>query len=151
MTHSGKMKKHQLIQIIRDEVQRALLTEDSKILIPRRMEGRLDKRIQDYIKNGCKGDLDFEGASITKLPANLKKVGETLWLTGTNITKLPDDLEVGFSLWINHTPITELPRGLKVRNNLIVKGTPLAKKYSIDQIRKIIEDLGGTVGGDIYA
>ena len=143
------MKKHHLIQIIREQVQKALL-EDNKILTPRRMEGRWDKKIQDYIKNGSEGRLDLENATITELPPNLKKVGGTLWLSGSKITKLRDGLEVLGDLWLDGTAITELPKGLEVWMNLWLNDTPLSKKYSKDQIRKMIEDLGGTVGRDIF-
>ena len=142
------MKKYQLIQIIKEEIQRAIL-EDNKILIPRRLEGRIEKKIQDYIKNGCVGNLDLSGAQITELPPNLKKVGGSLWLTRSEITKLPDDLEVEDGLDLSYTAIVELPKRLKVGGSIVVDNTPLSKKHSADQIRKMIQDLGGTVRGRI--
>jgi hypothetical protein len=44
------------------------------LLIPRRIEGRIDKMIQTYIKNGSKGDLDLSDINLTKLPDVLKYV-----------------------------------------------------------------------------
>ena len=123
----------------------------SRVLIPRRMEGRIEKLIQDYIKNGCKGDLDLRDASITELPPNLKKVGGSLWLNRSKITKLPDDLQVDGGLYLDNTAITELPKGLKVGGFIDISDTPLSKKYSEDQIKKMIQDLGGSVKGTIYA
>ena len=44
------------------------------ILIPRRTEGRLERVIQQYIKNGNKGDLDLSDMNLTKFPDVLKYV-----------------------------------------------------------------------------
>ena len=59
----------------------------NNILIPRRLEGRaerykilIQRRIQQYIKNGSIGELDLSRSTIEKLPDNLIKVGGNLWL-----------------------------------------------------------------------
>jgi hypothetical protein len=44
------------------------------LLIPRRVEGRIEKLIQTYIKNGSKGDLYLTNMNLTKLPDVLKYV-----------------------------------------------------------------------------
>ena len=76
-----------------------ILLEQEKILVPRRIEGRPEKhiratqqKIQQYIKDGSKGNLDLQGTSIKSLPDNLKSVGGNLSLKGTPITSLPDCL-----------------------------------------------------------
>jgi hypothetical protein len=43
-----------------------------------------------------------------------------------------------------------LPNNLKIGYNLYLINTPLSKKYSKEEIRKIIEDKGGSVGMNIY-
>ena len=86
---------------------------ESKILTTRRSpEERsknyqiaLQKKIQQYIKDGGEGDLDLNNTSITSLPDNLK-VGGYLDLVDTKITSLPNNLKVGGSLYLNSTPIT---------------------------------------------
>jgi hypothetical protein len=78
-----------------------ILLEQEKILVPRRIEGRPEKhiratqqRIQQYIKDGSKGDLNFKNTPITSLPDNLKSVGGNLNLQGTPIESLPDNLSM---------------------------------------------------------
>ena len=48
------------------------------LLIPRRLEGRVEKyiraTIQKYIKDGSKGDLDLSGLGLIELPSNLKNI-----------------------------------------------------------------------------
>jgi len=77
-------------------------------------------------------------------------VGGDLDLEFAPITTLPDNLKVGNDLNLEFTPITTLPDNLKVVGNLYLSDTPLSKQYSKDEIRKMIEDKGGNVGGDIY-
>ena len=84
----------------------------------------IEKRIKRYIKNGGKGNLDLSGSPIEKLPYNL---------------------QVGGNLILSGTPIKELPNNLKVGRNLLLGNTPLSKKYSIGEIRSMIEEKGGYV------
>ena len=115
-----------------------------------------------------KGNLDLENSKITQLPDNLQ-VGGYLYLGNTPITQLPnnlqvrgnlrsantlisqlpDNLQVGGSLDLYYTKIAQLPNNLKVGGNLWLSNTPLSEKYSKEQIRQIIEDKGGYVGGQI--
>lgn len=102
--------------LITEKQLRLLIKEDRNIFIPRRMEDREERyrdiilrKIQNYIKNGSKGDLD-----------------------------------------LSYTPITSLPNNLTVGKSLFLHNTPLSKKYSKDEIRKMIEDKGGSVSRDIY-
>ena len=132
------------------------LLKENKILVPRRSpEERqknyiisIQKQIQQYIKNGSKGYLDLRDTPITSLPDNLK-VGGSLNLYNTKITSLPDNLKVGGYLDLSNTKITSLPDNLKVGGGLYLSNTPLSKKYTQDQIKKMIEDKGGNIGGNI--
>jgi len=94
------------------------------------------------------GDLNLYGTKITTLPDNLT-VGGSLYLQNTPITTLPDNLTVGGGLYLRNTSITTLPDNLNVGIDLYLGNTPLSKKYSKDEIRKMIQDKGGNVGGDI--
>ena len=129
------MKKFELRQFIKEEISNILKEEN--IIVPRNIEGRkkthieqINQRIQDYIKGGSQGDLDLRNNPITSLPNNLTKVGGYLDLYNTKITSLPNNLQVG--------------------GFLDLRNTTLSKKYSKDEIRKMIEDKGGYVKGKIY-
>ena len=108
------------------------LTEE-KILIPRRTpeERRknfikaIQQKIQQYIKNGSKGDLDLSNTPITSLPDNLTRVGGSLDLNNTPITSLPDNLTVGGWLDLYNTKITSLPDNLTVNGDLSLYNTKI--------------------------
>jgi hypothetical protein len=51
-----------------------LENEATHPFIPHKIEGRLDKMIQAYVKNGSKGDLDLSNMKLTKFPDVLKYV-----------------------------------------------------------------------------
>ena len=146
------------------------------LIVPRRLKDRSErykrivyKKIQDYIKNGSKGDLYLYGTPIESLPSNLKTVGgdlnlseskilelpEGLTVNGylrlglTQITTLPSDLTVDGNLYLNWSQISSLPSNLKVGGGLYLSQTPLSEKYIIEQIRQMIEDNGGYVIGEI--
>jgi len=53
-----------------------ILLEDkpSTIFIPRRIEGRVDRLIKTYIRNGSKGKLSLQGLNLTVLPEMLKDI-----------------------------------------------------------------------------
>ena len=81
------------------------ILRETQILVPRRSpEERqknyliaTQKKIQQYIKDGSKGDLN---------------------LSNTPIQSLPDGLTVGGDLYLTQTPIQSLPNGLTVRGFL---------------------------------
>jgi hypothetical protein len=60
------------------------------ILIPRRTEGRFDKMIQQYIRNGNKGDLNLSDMNLTKFPDVLKyvNVGRDFYCSGNKLASL---------------------------------------------------------------
>jgi hypothetical protein len=137
---------------------------ENKILVPRRSKEERAKnlavvqyrQIQEYIKNGSKGDLDLNKTSLKTLPPNLIRVGGRLDLEDSQITSLGNleyvggklDLEstpitslgnlkyVGNSLWLRNTPITSLDNLEYVGGNLYVGNTPIAKTHTEEQIRK---------------
>jgi len=123
-----------------------------------------NKKIEQYIKDGGKGNLDLRNTPITSLPNGLK-VGGNLYLANTPITSLPNGLTVGGYLNLYNTPITSLPNGLKVDgylnlnrtkittlpNDLTVGGnlhlldTPISKKYSKEEIEKMVPGVKGNI------
>jgi len=78
-----------------------LFLEQEKILVPRRSKEErqknyliaTQKKIQQYIKDGSKGDLDLSDTPITSLPDNLK-VGGGLYLNDTPISKKYTEQEI---------------------------------------------------------
>ena len=127
--------------------------EKIKVLGPRRSKEErqknhaiaTQKQIQQYIKNGSKGDLDLANTPITSLPDNLTYVGGSLYLHGSKITSLPDNLEVKGHLALSETPITSLPDNLKVGGILELYDIPLAKKYTKEEIRKMVPGVRGSI------
>ena len=109
-----------------------ILKEANSILVPRRSSDErqknyaiaIQKKIQQYIKDGGKGDLDLHNTPITSLPA---------------------DLTVEGSLDLSNTPIASLPTGLKVGGSLYLYGTPISKKYTKDQIREMVPGVMGNI------
>ena len=94
-------------------------------------------------------DLYLAETSIEFLPDNLTVNGH-LWLEDTYIKSLPDNLTVEGALLLSNTPIESLPDNLKVGVHLYLDYTPLAKKYTEEQIRSMIEEKGGYVKGKIF-
>ena len=84
------------------------------------------------------GCLYLQGTPITSLPENLT-VGGCLYLQGTPITSLPENLTVGGYLDLRGTQITSLPDNLTVGGSLYLQGTG---------ITSLPDNL--TVGGDLY-
>jgi len=169
------------------------ILRENKILVPRRSpEERqknyliaTQKKIQQYIKDGGKGNLDLSNTPIQSLPPGLEvigtldledcknlkslppglKVGSALNLEGTPIQSLPSGLEVGGGLYLKNTPIQSLPPGLKVggilhlgntpiqslpsdlkvRGLLDLKNTPISKKYTEEEIRKMVPGVKGNI------
>lgn len=150
-----------------------LKEDDNKILTQRRSpEERqknyliaTNKKIQQYMKDGSKGDLNLNGTPITSLPNDLKKVGGSLYLRGnpitslpvglivrgylnlwgTAITSLPTGLKVGEDLNLNNTKITSLPDDLLVGGSLYLWNTSLSKKYTEKQIRQMAPGIKGNI------
>ena len=149
-----------------------LLRENNKILVPRRSaEERqknymiaTQKKIQQYIKDGSKGNLNLMHTPITTLPQGLEvggdlnlydtpittlpqglKVGGDLYLMRTPITTLPQGLKVGGNLNLRNTKITTLPQGLKVGGDLNLMHTPISEKYNVEQIKQMVPGVKGSI------
>jgi hypothetical protein len=151
------------------------ITGINKILVQRRSpEERQDdysivtqKQIQQYIKDGSKGNLNLFKNPILSLPNNLSRVGGNLFLYGSKITSLPDNLEVkgnlvmptghltrtlpkglkvGGDLDLHSSEITSLPNDLEVGGILDLRDTPISKKYTKEQLKQMLPG----VKGDIY-
>ena len=145
---------------------------ENKILVPRNIEGRKEnkkradlKKIQQFIKDGSKGDLELRNSPLTTLPNTLAKVGGNLNLSGSKITSLSDNLKVGGyllsissqltslpdnlkvrgNLWLNKTLITSVPNNLQIGGGISLKDTPLSKKYSKKEIIQMVKDKGGYI------
>jgi hypothetical protein len=96
------------------------------------------------------GMLDLDGCErLTKLPDKLY-VGKTLSIIKTNIEELPDNLYVGGNLFLMEVSIEEIPNNLYVGWNLFIQNTPLAKKYTDEEIYKIVASTGGEIVGNIF-
>jgi len=97
--------------------------------------------------------IPFE-AKLIHAPETLTKeelnVEGSLNLYNTPISSLPDNLTVGGHLSLRDTKISSLPDNLTVERHLSLDQTPLAKKYSEEQIRKMIEEKGGKVKKEIF-
>ena len=70
------------------------------------------------------GTLYLSGTAITALPDNLTVQG-ALYLNGTDIKSLPDNLTVQGALYLNDTPITALPDNLTVHGTLNLARTQI--------------------------
>ena len=90
------------------------------------MKLTMEKAMEIMERSG--GSLYLEGTQITALPDNLT-VGGSLYLEGTQITALPDNLTVGGDLDLEGTQITALPDNLTVGGDLYLEGTQITDKY----------------------
>jgi len=106
---------------------------ENKILIPRRSKEERQKnlaavhyrQIQEYIKNGSKGNLDLEGTPLKTLPPNLTEVGGSIYLEESQITSLGDLEYVGGDLWLYYSQIISLGNLTHVGGDLYLNNTPI--------------------------
>ena len=89
----------------------------------------LEKRDNGYYYDDR---LYLTGTAITALPDNLV-VGGSLDLTGTAITALPDNLVVGGYLDLSYTAITSLPDNLTVGGSLYLSYTAITDTSNINR------------------
>ena len=148
------------------------ILKETQILVPRRSpEERqknyliaTQKKIQQYIKDGSKGDLDLRntpiqslpngltvgghlnlmGAPIQSLPDGLKVKGH-LTLYKSQIQSLPDGLKVGGYLNLTDSQIQSLPNDLKVGDDLWLKNTPLSEKFTEEEIKAMVPGVKGNI------
>ena len=118
----------------------------------------LNKRIQKYIKDGCKGDLDLSDPLITDFPKGITTIGGSLMLQHSNITELPDNLHIKDSLMIYDNKLTTLPKGLKVdeyvhmgNSNIAYLPSDMIVGRDIFARHSLLKKWTGTiVNGDLY-
>ena len=103
----------------------------------------------DGVQYRYDGHLFLSGSNIKKLPNDLYVDG-SLYLKETNITELPNKLYVKGYFYIRGTSIEELPNNLYVGLNLYIGNTLLADKYTEEQIREIVNSTGGIIKGGIF-
>ena len=114
------------------------------IFVPRRIEGRVERMIMLYVKNGNKGNLSLSDLKLTKLPDILKDitVGGSFYCTFNNLTSLencPSSVGENFSCTSNH--LTSL------------KGAPTSVGVDFYCGYNDLTSLAGvpkSVGGDFY-
>ena len=99
-------------------------------------------------RNG--GSLYLSGTQITALPEGLT-VGGSLDLSGTQITALPEGLTVGDWLDLRGTQITALPEGLTVGGSLYLSGTQITDKAKERRKVKKLTDGAYVEGRYLYA
>lgn len=96
------------------------------------------------------GDLIISNTKIKSLPDNLN-VNGNLNLNHTLIKELPDNLNVPGWLAISNTKIETIPNNLNIGQYLYISNTPLSKKYTKEQIIKMIKDKGGSLNsGQVF-
>jgi hypothetical protein len=124
---------------------------ENKILVPLRVGERsknyqiaIQKKVQQYMKDGGKGGLYLRDTPITSLPSSLS-VGGDLDLEGSEITSLPSGLTVEGYLNLNETSIKSLPSDLNVGGDLHLSGTPLSKTHTKDEIRQMVPGFKGNI------
>jgi hypothetical protein len=114
------------------------------IFVPRRIEGRVDRLIKTYIRNGSKGDLSLSGLNLTVLPEILKNVS------------IGGDFHCGFN---NLTSLENCPSSVDEtfgcgNNNLTsLEGSPSSVGGSFICGGNNLTSLEGApkfVGGDFY-
>lgn len=123
-----------------------------------------DTRIKSLPKNlKVKGTLNLNETDIEYLPEDLEvgmsinlvyskikalpdnfTVNGYLDLSNTEIKSLPNNLTVRDSLYLMNSPIESIPYKLNVGNRINFGGTDISYKYSYEQVKKMLEDRGGS-------
>ena len=88
------------------------------------------------------GDLLLNDTPIESL-GNLTFVGGNLFLEHTPIESLGNLTSVGGFLYLNDTPIESLGNLTFVGGSLFLKDTPISKNYSKEEIRQMVNVVGG--------
>jgi len=117
------------------------------IFVARRIEGRVERMISLYIRNGNKGDLDLSDLKLTVLPDMLKDitVGGNFYCGNNKLTSLEGaPTSVGRNFDCSHNELTSLEFAPKTvgeffdcRYNLV--------KFTEKQVRAVCN-----VKGDVY-
>jgi hypothetical protein len=120
------------------------------LLIPHRVEGRMEKYIQLYKKNNNVGDFDISGLGLTELPASLKhlKIGGTFFCNNNKLQFLTNSpTSVGLDFDCSTNKLTSLT-GAPTR----VVGNFYCSTNRLDSLDGLIRDDGVrlSVGGYFY-
>jgi hypothetical protein len=94
---------------------------------------------------------DYERYDTVSIPENIKSLYNLKYVEGDlslieckNITSLPNNLTVN-TLYINNSNISEIPNNLNINGTLYCNNTPLLEQYSVNEIRRLITNNGGSV------
>ena len=124
-----------------------LLENQPNIFIPRRLEGRFEKYIQQYIKNGSKGNLDLSNMNLTKLPDILKYIkvvgGDFLCSGNNKLTSLegcPKSVGGSFHCSRNNNLISLQGSPENVGGDFWCRGNKI--KFTEQQVRAICDVKG---------
>ena len=104
--------------------------KQNKIVRENNFKKIVTRQVNSYIKNGCKGDLDFSFLPINELPKNLKNVGGNLKISFTAISSLPSKLNIQGKLYMVNTEIDELPEDITIADGIWCWDSPISTKYS---------------------
>ena len=118
------------------------------IFVPRRIEGRLERLIKNYIRNGSKGDLVLSELPmrLTKLPPILKDITVNGWFNCslnslTSLENCPKIVTGNFYCsWNKLTTLKGAPQ--KVDRHFICHSNDV--KFTEEQVRAVC-DVKGTV------
>ena len=134
------------------------------LLIPRKLEGRMEKYIQskikEYIKNNNVGDFSISGLGLTKLPTSLKdlKIGGTFDCSNNKLKFLTNSpVVVGLDFNCNNNLLEDTLAGAPTRvvgdfycsNNILtsLEGAPTSVKNFYCSYNKL-ESLDGLIRDD---
>ena len=130
------------------KLKEILLENDApNIFIPRRVEGRVERMIKNYIRNGNKGNLNLQDLNLTVLPEMLKDitVDGDFYCGNNNLTSLencPKTVSGVFGCSSNFLKSLEgAPKF--VGENFMCRFNSV--KFTEDQVRAVCE-----VKGDIF-
>ena len=117
------------------------------IFVPRRIEGRVERMISLYVRNGNKGDLDLSDLKLTVLPDKLKDitVGGNFNCSYNELTSLEGAPKtVGENFGCSYNKLTSLDGVPKiVYNDFYCRNNSV--KFTEKDIRAVCD-----VKGDVY-
>ena len=114
------------------------------IFVPRRIEGRVERMIKIYIRNGNKGSLNLQELDLTVLPVILKDitVDGSFWCSKNHLTSLENSPKiVNGNFYCSFNNLTSLEFAPKVvKRNFICHGNDV--KFTEHDVRAVCDVLG---------
>ena len=105
-----------------------------------------EEKIEEYIKNGSKGNLMIvANDDLRELPTNLIVRGNLNLVLCKNLKSLPQGLNVEGTLEIYGSGVENIPTDIKVRKKFSAGGTPFSKKYTKKEIKDMYPGIQGTM------